>query len=79
LLSTGPQRTLRIPMPLVHECQEPGCSTLTMGARCLQHEQLARKRAIVRIGAFSKRFKAPAIGLAIAAAAAFAGRASRSA
>ena len=64
-------------MPLVHECREPGCSTLTMGARCMQHEQLARKRVTARIGAFSKRFKAPAIGLAIAAAAALAGRASR--
>ena len=66
-------------MPLVHECQEPGCSTLTMGARCLQHELLARKQVTARIGAFSKRFRAPAITLAIAAAAALVGRASRSA
>ncbi len=66
-------------MPLVHECQEPGCSTLTMGVRCLQHELLARRQVTARIGAFSKRFKAPAIALAIATAAALAGRASRSA
>ena len=49
-----------------------------MGARCLQHELLARKQVTARIGAFSKRFRAPAITLAIAAAAALAGRASRS-
>jgi hypothetical protein len=49
-----------------------------MGVRCLQHEQLARRRVTARIGAVAKRFRAPAIGLAIAAAAAFAGRASRS-
>jgi hypothetical protein len=66
-------------VPLVHECQERGCSTLTMGARCLQHELLARKHVTARVGAFSKRFKAPAITLAIATAAVFAGRASRSA
>jgi hypothetical protein len=65
-------------MPLVHECQEPGCSTLTMGRRCLQHELLARRRVTARIGAFSKRFKAPAIALATATAAALVGRASRS-
>ena len=65
-------------MPLVHQCKESGCSTLTMGARCLQHELLARKQVTARIGAFSKRFKAPAITLAIAAAAVLAGRASRS-
>jgi hypothetical protein len=66
-------------VPLVHQCKEPGCSTLTMGARCLQHEQLAHKQVTARIGAFSKRFKAPAIALAIATAAALAGRASRAA
>jgi hypothetical protein len=65
-------------VPLVHECQERGCSTLTMGTRCLQHELLARKHVTARIGAFSKRFKAPAITLAIATAAVLAGRASRS-
>jgi hypothetical protein len=65
-------------MSLVHECRESGCSTLTMGKRCLQHELLARQHVTARIGAVSKRFKAPAITLAIAVAAAFAGRASRS-
>jgi len=50
-----------------------------MGARCLQHEQLARKQVTARIGAISKRFRAPALALAIAMAAALAGRASRSA
>jgi len=66
-------------VPLVHECKEAGCSTITMGERCLQHEQLARQQVTARIGAFSRRFRAPAIALAIAAAAALAGRASRSA
>jgi len=65
-------------MPLVHECQEPGCSTLTMGKRCLQHEQFARGRARARVGAVARRLRAPAIGLAIATAAALAGRALRS-
>jgi hypothetical protein len=65
-------------MPLVHECEEPGCRTLTMGARCLQHEQLARKRVRARVGAVARRFRAPAIGVAIATAAVLAGRASRS-
>jgi hypothetical protein len=64
-------------MPLVHECREPGCRTLTMGARCLQHELLARKRMTVRAGAVARRLKTPAIGLAIATAAALAGRATR--
>jgi hypothetical protein len=65
-------------MPLVHECREPGCSTLTMGDRCLQHEQLARKRVTARVGVVARRSKAPAIGLVIATAAVLAGRASRS-
>jgi len=26
-------------MPLVHACSSPGCSTLTMGALCLEHER----------------------------------------
>jgi hypothetical protein len=25
-------------MPMVHPCSAPGCSTLTMGALCLEHE-----------------------------------------
>jgi hypothetical protein len=65
-------------MALVHECQEPGCSTLTMGKRCLQHEQLARKAVRARVGAVARRLRSPAIGVAIATAAALAGRASRS-
>lgn len=28
-------------MPLVHECAEEGCSVLTMGLYCLEHEQAA--------------------------------------
>jgi hypothetical protein len=64
-------------MPLVHPCREPGCSTLTMGDRCLEHE-LARHTSLkARAGALTKHLKAPAIALAIAAAAALAGRASR--
>ena len=27
-------------MPLVHECQDPACSTLTMGRYCLVHEHV---------------------------------------
>jgi hypothetical protein len=65
------------PMPLVQPCSEPGCSTLTMGALCFEHEQLARKRLARRIVAFSKRFRAPAVALAVAALAALVGRASR--
>lgn len=66
-------------MPLVHPCAEADCSTLTMGDRCLEHEQLARKRLAARVAGLSRRFRAPAIALGIAAAAALAGRASRSA
>jgi hypothetical protein len=66
-------------MALVHPCTEDGCGTLTMGDRCLEHEQLARKGFATRVGVLSRRFRAPAIGLAIAVAAAVVGRASRSA
>jgi hypothetical protein len=65
------------PMPLVHPCSEPGCSTLTIGDLCLEHEQLAHERLIKRIVALSKRFRAPAVALAVAAVAALVGRASR--
>ena len=65
-------------MSLVHPCAEPGCATLTMGNRCLEHEQLAARRLRTRVGKLSKRFRAPAIAVGIAAAAALAGRASRS-
>jgi hypothetical protein len=60
-------------MPLVHPCSEPGCSTLTIGDLCLEHEQLAQERLTKRIVAFSRRFRA----LAVAAVAALVGRASR--
>jgi hypothetical protein len=65
-------------MPLVRPCAEVGCATLTMGHRCLEHEQLAAKRLRKRVGKLSRRFRAPAIAVGIAAAAALAGRASRS-
>ena len=65
------------PMPLVQPCSEPGCSTLTMGDLCLEHEQLARERLAKRMLALSKRFRAPAAALAVAAVAALVGRASR--
>jgi hypothetical protein len=64
-------------MPLVHPCSQPGCSTLTIGALCLEHEQLAQERLTKRIVALSKRFRAPAVALAVAAVAALVGRASR--
>jgi hypothetical protein len=64
-------------MPLVQPCSEPGCSTLTMGDLCLEHDQLAQGRLAKRMVAFSKRFRAPAVALAVAAVAALVGRASR--
>ena len=64
-------------MPLVHPCSEPGCSTLTMGDLCFEHEQLAKERLAKRMLALSKRFRAPAVALAVAALAALVGRASR--
>jgi hypothetical protein len=66
-------------MPLVRACSAPGCSTLTMGEFCVEHEQLANTRFAKRSAALFRRFRAPALALAIAAAAAIAGRASRSA
>jgi len=64
-------------MPLVEPCSEPGCSTLTMGDLCFEHEQRAQKRLTKRIVALSKRFRAPAVALGVAAVAALVGRASR--
>jgi len=64
-------------MPLVHPCAEPGCATLTMGNRCLEHEQLAARRLRMRLAKISRRLRSPAIAVGIAAAAALAGRASR--
>src|SRR6266702_4581815 len=65
------------PMPLVHPCSEPGCSTLTIGDLCLEHEQRAQERLTKRVVALSRRFRAPAVALAVAAVAALVGRASR--
>jgi hypothetical protein len=64
-------------MSLVHPCSEPGCSTLTMGDLCFEHEQRAQERLAKRIVALSRRFRAPAAALAVAAVAALVGRASR--
>jgi hypothetical protein len=64
-------------MPLVRACSTPGCSTLTMGEFCVEHERLASRRFATRTAALFRRFRAPALALAIAAAAALAGRASR--
>jgi len=64
-------------MPVVHPCSEPGCSTLTMGDLCLEHEQLAQERLARRMLALSRRFRAPAVALAVAAVVALIGRASR--
>jgi hypothetical protein len=65
------------PMPLVQPCSEPGCSTLTMGDLCLEHDLLAQERLAKRMVALSRRFRAPAVALAVAAVAALVGRASR--
>jgi hypothetical protein len=64
-------------MPLVQPCSEPGCSTLTMGDLCLEHDLLAQERLAKRMVALSRRFRAPAVALAVAAVAALVGRASR--
>jgi hypothetical protein len=50
---------------------------MTMGDRCLEHEQLAQQRLARRMLELSKRFRAPAFGVAVAAVAALVGRASR--
>jgi len=63
-------------MPLVHACREPGCGTLTMGERCLEHERFAERRGRTRLRAAAGRFRGPALALALAAAAALMGRAS---
>lgn len=63
-------------MPLVHACREPGCGTLTMGERCLEHERLAEARRSARLRAAAGRFRGPAFALAVAAVAALMGRAS---
>jgi len=64
-------------MPLVHPCSDPGCSTLTIGDLCLEHERRAQERLTKRVVALARRFRAPAFALAVAAVAALVGRASR--
>src|ERR687887_505703 len=56
-------------MPLVRPCSEPGCATLTMGGRCLEHELLAARRWRRRAVVLSKRLRAPAVAVGIAACA----------
>jgi hypothetical protein len=63
-------------MALVHTCCERGCSTLTMGERCFEHEREAEGRLFARIGTVFGRLRTPAIALALAAFAAYLGRAS---
>lgn len=52
-------------MPLVHACSSPGCSTLTMGSLCLEHEREAR-------GGEPRRARLLAVAAAAAAVAGFA-------
>jgi hypothetical protein len=63
-------------MPLVHPCREPGCATLTMGDRCLEHECAAADRRTARVRSAVGRFRGPALALGVAAVAAVMGRAS---
>jgi hypothetical protein len=63
-------------MPLVHTCRERGCNTLTMGELCLEHERLAEARLFARVSTGFGRLRTPAIALALAAFAAYIGRAS---
>jgi len=63
-------------MTLVHQCSERGCSTLTMGDLCLEHERVAQQRLVSRIGTVSARLRAPAIAVGLAAVSVLLGRAS---
>ena len=63
-------------MPLVNTCRERGCSTLTMGELCVDHERLAETRLFARICRIFGRLRTPAIALVLAAFAAYMGRAS---
>jgi hypothetical protein len=63
-------------MPLVHPCREPGCGTLTMGDRCLEHERAAAGRRAARVRSAAGRFRVPALAVGFAVAAAVMGRAS---
>jgi hypothetical protein len=66
-------------MPLVRPCSEPGCSTLTMGDRCVEHELAAARRWRARGVRLARRLRAPAVAVGIAVAGVVAGRAVRSA
>jgi hypothetical protein len=35
-------------MPIVHECADPNCPTLTMGVYCLEHEDAEPARRLLR-------------------------------
>lgn len=35
-------------MPIISECSEPGCETLTIGAYCIDHEHVAADEPIMR-------------------------------
>jgi len=63
-------------MPLINTCHERDCRTLTMGELCVDHERLADARLFARIGTVFGRLRTPAIALALAAFAAYLGRAS---
>ena len=63
-------------MPLVQFCRERGCTTLTMGDLCLEHECLAQARLSARVGTVVERLRTPALAVALAAVAAFIGHAS---
>jgi hypothetical protein len=47
-----------------------------MGERCFEHERVAEARLFARIGTVFSRLRTPAIALALAAFAAYLGRAS---
>jgi hypothetical protein len=63
-------------MPLIHTCRERGCDTLTMGELCLEHERLAEARLYTRVRTVLTRVRTPATAFALAALAAYMGRAS---
>jgi len=35
-------------VPIISECTEPGCETLTIGAYCIEHERAAADEPIMR-------------------------------
>jgi hypothetical protein len=63
-------------MPLVHPCAREGCSTLTMGELCLDHEQhrtrFSREGMLTYAGRLSPRLGRAAVLTAAAAAGALA-------